>query len=87
MFSRKKTGITTITKWSTGILFRIAVSRPQCKTACYNMLIKVGGKKKVTHPDNLFGNEDQDLLGVSRKHSAVQLLNQLLNKISNIHHG
>lgn len=41
----------------------------------------------MTHTHNLFGNEDQDLLGISHKHSAAQFLNQLLNKISNIHHG
>lgn len=41
----------------------------------------------MTHPHNLLGNEDQDLLGVSSEHSAVQLLNQLLSKISNVHQG
>lgn len=50
------------------------------------MLITVGKKFHVTHPHNLFGSEDQDLLGVGSKHSAVQLLNQLLSKISDIHH-
>lgn len=87
MCSRKKTGIITTTKWMTAIFLRIVVSWPQCETAHYNMLITVGKKFRVTHPHNLFGSKDQDLLGVSSKHSTVQLLNQLLSKINNIHHG
>lgn len=51
------------------------------------MLITVGKKFHVSHPHNLFGSEEQDLLGVGSKHSTVQLLNQLLSKISNVHHG
>lgn len=51
------------------------------------MLITVRKIFHVSHPNNLFDSEEQDLLGVSSKHSTVQLLNQLLSKISNIHHG